>query len=85
MQFTHPDGEGAKEKVTVVGPRYNNTGDSGHTDLKHVSQHLLMQACNNPAAEEKKLIALDWEKWVQMFVSFSELSTNKPTWRQMVE
>ncbi|KAG5274624.1 hypothetical protein AALO_G00138350 [Alosa alosa] len=50
------DGKGAKEQVKVVGPRYNNTGDSGHTDLKHVSQHLLLQACSNSAAEEKKLI-----------------------------
>ena len=81
LLFTHSDGEGAKEQVKVVGPR----GDSGHTDLKHVSQHLLLQACSNPAAEEKKTqpvadYTLDWEKWVQkMFVSFSELLTNKPT------
>ena len=42
LLFTHSDGEGAKEQVKVVGPR----GDSGHTDLKHVSQHLLLQACS---------------------------------------
>lgn len=48
LLFTHPDGKRANDQVKVVGPRYNNTGDSGHTDLKHVSQHLLLQACTKP-------------------------------------
>ena len=88
LLFTHPDGEGAKEQVTVVGPRYNNMGDSGHTDLKHVSQHLLLQACSNPAAEEKKLNQLQSTRWTGrngfkclfLFLSFRPINQHGGRW-----
>ena len=81
-------GEGAKEQVTVVGPRYNNMGDSGHTDLKHVSQHLLLQACSNPAAEEKKLNQLQSTRWTGrngfkclfLFLSFRPINQHGGRW-----